>query len=42
MTWLLVAWTGKALLERRMSRNNPAYEKYMSRTSGFFPWPPKP
>ena len=41
MTWLLVSYTGKALLERCMSRRNPAYALYAARTSGFFPWPPR-
>jgi steroid 5-alpha reductase family enzyme len=42
MTWFLVKVTGKALLERRMKRANPAYEDYIRRTSGFLPWFPKP
>jgi steroid 5-alpha reductase family enzyme len=42
MTYFLVAVSGKALLERRMTRKNPAYADYVARTSGFVPWPPRP
>ena len=42
MTHLLVNVTGKALLERQMSRTRgQAYADYVARTSGFFPLPPK-
>ena len=41
MTYLLVAKTGKALTEKRMSTSKPGYADYVDRTSGFFPWPPK-
>ena len=41
MTYLLVAKTGKALTEKRMSRSKPGYAEYVARTSGFFPLPPK-
>ena len=41
MTYLLVAKTGKALTEKRMSGSRPGYADYVVRTSGFFPWPPK-
>lgn len=42
MTKLLVSYSGKALLERRMSRSKgAAYEQYVARTSGFFPRPPR-
>ena len=41
ITYFLVAVTGKALLERRLSRKNPDYAAYIARTSGFFPLPPK-
>lgn len=41
MTYFLVAVTGKALLERRLTRKNPDYAAYIARTSGFFPLPPK-
>ncbi|CAN5826971.1 DUF1295 domain-containing protein [soil metagenome] len=42
MTYLLVAKTGKALLERSMHGTKPGYADYVARTSGFFPLPPKP
>ena len=42
MTYLLVAKTGKALTERRLSETKPGYAEYVARTSGFFPRPPKP
>ncbi|UAC01672.1 DUF1295 domain-containing protein [Dactylosporangium vinaceum] len=42
MTHMLVNKSGKALLERRMSRaRGPEYADYAARTSGFFPRPPK-
>lgn len=41
MTYFLVRVTGKALLERRLKRKNPAYAAYIARTSGFFPLPPR-
>jgi steroid 5-alpha reductase family enzyme len=42
MTHLLVNVTGKALLERQMSRTRgQAYADYVARTSGFFPLPPR-
>lgn len=41
MTYLLVKWSGAALLERRLKRSKPGYEDYVHRTSGFFPLPPK-
>jgi steroid 5-alpha reductase family enzyme len=41
MTYLLVSRTGKALLERRMSRSYPEYTEYVARTSGFLPRPPQ-
>ena len=41
MTYLLVAKTGKALTEKRMSKSKPGYAEYVARTSGFFPLPPK-
>jgi steroid 5-alpha reductase family enzyme len=41
MTFLLVKWSGAALLERRVQRSRPAYADYMRRTSAFIPWPPK-
>ena len=40
-THTLVAWSGAALLERRLSRSKPDYLAYAARTSGFVPWFPK-
>ncbi|MFE9251741.1 DUF1295 domain-containing protein [Streptomyces sp. NPDC007088] len=39
MSYLLVFGSGKALLERSMSRRE-GWDHYASRTSGFLPWPP--
>ncbi len=42
MTWLLLFFCGKALLERRMLRSKgEAYAAYLEQTSGFFPLPPR-
>jgi steroid 5-alpha reductase family enzyme len=42
MTNMLVRHTGKRLLEKHMARSKgTAYADYVSRTSGFFPWPPR-
>lgn len=41
MSYLLVAKTGKALTERRMSAAKPGYADYVRRTSGFLPLPPR-
>jgi steroid 5-alpha reductase family enzyme len=41
MTHFLLNVTGKRLLEKRMTRARPEYAAYVSRTSGFFPWPPR-
>ena len=41
MAWFLSFKTGKPLLEKQMARTKPGYADYMSRTSGFFPRPPK-
>jgi steroid 5-alpha reductase family enzyme len=41
MTHFLLNVTGKKLLEKRMKRARPEYAAYVSRTSGFFPWPPR-
>ncbi|MEO5877340.1 MAG: DUF1295 domain-containing protein [Streptosporangiaceae bacterium] len=42
MTHMLVNKSGKALLERQMSRKRgPEYADYLARTSGFFPRPPR-
>ncbi len=42
MTWSILGMMGKELLERRMLKKRPGYEDYVRRTSGFFPWPPRP
>ena len=42
MTNMLVRHTGKRLLEKHMARSKgTAYVDYVSRTSGFVPWPPR-
>lgn len=41
LTFILIKWSGAALLERRLKRSRPGYVDYIERTSGFFPWPPK-
>tara|TARA_R110000824_G_scaffold366730_1_gene555483 strand:+ start:92340 stop:93143 length:804 start_codon:yes stop_codon:yes gene_type:complete len=41
MSFLLIKWSGAALLERRLQRSRPEYVAYMQRTSAFLPWPPK-
>ncbi|MER5810774.1 DUF1295 domain-containing protein [Streptomyces sp. NPDC002033] len=39
MSYLLIAGSGKRLLERHMA-GRPGYAAYRARTSGFLPWPP--
>jgi steroid 5-alpha reductase family enzyme len=41
LTWSILGMMGKELVERRMLKKRPGYQDYVSRTSGFFPWPPK-
>lgn len=41
LTFLLVKWSGAALLERRLKRSRPEYADYIARTSAFIPMPPK-
>jgi steroid 5-alpha reductase family enzyme len=41
MTYLLTFGSGQRNLERTLSQR-PGYRAYMQRTSGFFPWPPRP
>jgi steroid 5-alpha reductase family enzyme len=41
MTYLLTAKTGKALMEKGLSKSKPGYAQYVARTSGFLPLPPK-
>jgi len=42
LVFTLTRWSGVPTVEGRMRRRKPGYEDYMRRTSGFFPWPPKP
>jgi steroid 5-alpha reductase family enzyme len=42
MVWNLYGGTGKKLLEKDIGDRRPEYADYVRRTSGFFPWPPKP
>lgn len=41
MTVLLVKVSGVALLEKTLSKDKPAYNDYVKRTSAFIPWFPK-
>jgi steroid 5-alpha reductase family enzyme len=41
LTFTLTRWSGKPLLERGMKKTRPEYADYVTRTSGFFPLPPK-
>jgi len=41
MTYLLLRFSGVALLERALIERRPAYQAYIERTSAFIPWPPK-
>jgi steroid 5-alpha reductase family enzyme len=41
MTYLLAAGSGKPITEERMS-GRPGYARYVARTSGFVPLPPRP
>jgi steroid 5-alpha reductase family enzyme len=41
MTFLLVRVSGAFLLEKTLVETRPAYRDYVSRTSGFIPWPPR-
>jgi len=38
MTWLLLKFSGVALLEGEIVHRRPAYREYMQRTNAFFPW----
>jgi steroid 5-alpha reductase family enzyme len=42
LTFTLTKWSGKPLLERSLKKARPEYADYIARTSGFFPWPPRP
>lgn len=41
VTYLLVAKTGKELLEARLRSTRPGYAAYVASTSGFVPLPPR-
>jgi steroid 5-alpha reductase family enzyme len=41
MTYLLTRVTGKPLLEKSIRDRRPGYAEYLTRTSGFFPRPPR-
>ncbi|MCL4867942.1 MAG: DUF1295 domain-containing protein [Anaerolineae bacterium] len=41
MTYVIVRISGVAMLERSLSRSKPGYEAYMTRTSSFWPRPPR-
>lgn len=38
---LIVNVTGQATLDKKLAREKPGYARYMARTSGLVPWPPK-
>jgi len=40
-TYLIIKVTGKATLEKKMSKERPGYADYIANTSGFFPMPPR-
>lgn len=42
LTWSILGMMGKQLVERRMLKKREGYQDYIDRTSGFFPWPPRP
>lgn len=41
LTFTLIKWSGKALLEKGLHKTRADYAAYVARTSGFVPWPPK-
>lgn len=41
MTFLLMRVSGVPMLEHRLKKTRPGYEEYVSRTSSFFPRPPR-
>jgi steroid 5-alpha reductase family enzyme len=41
ITYLLLRVSGVRMLERGLSETKPGYREYVSRTSPFFPWPPR-
>lgn len=42
MSFLLLKVSGVTLLEKTIRTRRPKYAVYQSRTSSFFPWPPRP
>ncbi len=41
-SWLVINVTGQATLDKKLSREKPAYAEYMRRTSGLIPRRPRP
>jgi len=41
MTWLLLKFSGVALLEKDITTRRPAYREYIKRTNAFVPWLPR-
>jgi steroid 5-alpha reductase family enzyme len=41
MTYLLLRFSGVALLEKALVDRRPGYREYVERTSAFLPWPPR-
>ena len=41
LTFPLTRWSGKPLLEAGLAKRRPGYAEYVTRTSGFVPWPPR-
>ena len=41
LTYTLTRWSGKPLLEKGLMLSRPGYADYVTRTSGFIPWPPR-
>ncbi len=41
MSWLLLKFSGVALLEGEIIHRRPAYKEYMQKTNAFFPWLPR-
>lgn len=42
LTYMLLKFSGVALMEEDIVERRPAYREYMERTNAFFPGPPKP
>lgn len=41
LTFTLIKWSGAPTLEHRMKKTRAGYADYITRTSGFIPWPPR-